>query len=116
MNENKKIYLIYPPSPVMNREERCQQPLDDLFIIPPLPPMDLMYLSSIAKNNSCEVMLKDYSLKAQTYKDFEDDLKEFKPDIVLVNVTTPTLESDIETLRIVKVVNPNILTIALTLF
>lgn len=108
----KKVFLVYPPSKIMNREERCQQPLDDLFIIPPLPPMDLMYLSSIAKNNSCEVMLKDYSLKAQTYKDFEDDLKEFKPDIVLVNVTTPTLESDVETLRIAKVVNPNILTIA----
>ena len=23
-----KIFLIYPPSPVMNREDRCQQPAD----------------------------------------------------------------------------------------
>ena len=40
----KKILLAYPPSPVLNREDRCQQPTKELLVIPPLPPSDLMYL------------------------------------------------------------------------
>ena len=47
MSENKKrILLIYPPSPVMNREDRCQQPTKELLVIPPLPPTDLLYLAA----------------------------------------------------------------------
>ena len=48
-----KVLLIYPQSPVMNREDRCQQPTDDLVVIPPLPPSDLLYLASIARMASC---------------------------------------------------------------
>lgn len=50
MTEKKKILLIYPPSPIMNREDRCQQPVKDLLVIPPLPPTDLMYLAAVAEN------------------------------------------------------------------
>ena len=45
----KRILLIYPPSPVLNREDRCQQPTKDLIVIPPLPPTDLMYLAAVAE-------------------------------------------------------------------
>ena len=62
-NEYKgRVFLIYPPSPVMNREDRCQQPTDDLIVIPPLPPSDLMYLASIARQEGYEPRIKDYSL------------------------------------------------------
>ena len=69
--ENKKIYLIYPPSPLMNREERCQQPTDDLIVIPPLPPLDLMYLASIARQKGFEPVIKDYSLAKASLEDFK---------------------------------------------
>lgn len=45
----KRILFIYPPAPVMNREDRCQQPTEDLLVIPPLPPMDLMYMAAVAE-------------------------------------------------------------------
>lgn len=96
--ENKKIYLIYPPSPLMNREERCQQPTDDLIVIPPLPPLDLMYLASIARQKGFEPTIKDYSLAKASLEDFKKDLNEIKPRYLVVNVATPTLESDLETL------------------
>ena len=67
----KKILLIYPPSPVMNREDRCQQPTKDLLVIPPLPPTDLMYLAAVAEKLGFEAMIRDYSLGGS----FEDDLK-----------------------------------------
>lgn len=104
----KKILLIYPPSPVMNREDRCQQPTKDLLVIPPLPPTDLMYLASIAEQQGFEAMIRDYSLGGN----FEEDLNEFKPDYLLLNVATPTLQSDLDCLKIAKKICPKIITIA----
>lgn len=104
----KKILLIYPPSPVMNREDRCQQPTKDLLVIPPLPPTDLMYLAAISEELGFEAMIRDYSLGG----DFEADLKEFKPNYLLLNVATPTLQNDLDCLKIAKKVCPKIITIA----
>lgn len=104
----KKIFLIYPPSPVLNREDRCQQPTKELLVIPPLPPTDLMYLASVAENAGFEAKIKDYSQGG----DFVSDLKEFKPDYLVINVATPTLEHDLEALKTAKEICPNIVTIA----
>ena len=104
----KKIFLVYPPSPVLNREDRCQQPIKDLFIIPPLPPTDLMYLAGIAELLNIEAKIADYSLGG----DFKKDLVKFKPDYIVVNVAMPTFDSDLKVLETAKKIFPNILTIA----
>ena len=106
--DKKRILLIYPPSPVMNREERCQQPTKDLIVIPPLPPTDLMYLAAIAEQQGFDAKIKDYSQGG----DYENDLKEFKPDYLVINIATPTLEHDLEAVKKAKGLNPNIITIA----
>lgn len=109
MPENKKrILLIYPPSPVLNREDRCQQPTKELLVIPPLPPTDLMYLAAVAEKAGLEAKIADYSQGG----DIEADLIEFKPDYLLMNVATPTLSSDLSWLTLAKQVCPNIMTIA----
>ena len=109
MVENKKkILLIYPPSPVLNREDRCQQPTRDLIVIPPLPPTDLMYLAAVAEKEGFEAKIHDYSQGGN----FENDLKEFKPDYLVVNIATPTLEHDLETVKKAKEISPDIITIA----
>ena len=46
LKQSKRILLIYPPAPVINREDRCQQPTKELLVIPPLPPTDLMYMAA----------------------------------------------------------------------
>lgn len=104
----KKILLIYPPSPVMNREDRCQQPTKELLVIPPLPPSDLMYLAAVAESVGLEAKIKDYSQGG----DLEQDLREFKPDYLLVNVATPTFKSDLSALTVAKEICPDIVTIA----
>ena len=53
----KRILLIYPPSPVLNREDRCQQPTKELLVIPPLPPTDLMYLAAVAEKTGLEAKI-----------------------------------------------------------
>ena len=79
--KKKKILLIYPPSPVMNREDRCQQPTKELLVIPPLPPTDLMYMAAVAEREGFEAKIHDYSQGGN----FEQDLKDFQPDYLVVN-------------------------------
>lgn len=104
----KKILLIYPPSPVMNREDRCQQPTKELLVIPPLPPSDLMYLAAVAERAGLDAKIADYSQGG----DFEKDLTDFKPDYLLVNVATPTFKSDLSALTVAKEICPDIVTMA----
>lgn len=104
----KRILLIYPPSPVLNREDRCQQPTKDLIVIPPLPPTDLMYLAAVAEKAGLEAKINDYSQNG----DYEADLKEFNPDYLVVNIATPTLEHDLEAVKKAKEICPNVITIA----
>lgn len=108
MPNKKKILLIYPPSPVLNREDRCQQPTKELIVIPPLPPTDLMYLAAISEKCGLSAIIKDYSQGG----DYEKDLREFSPDYLLINVAMPTLENDLKALDIAKEICPNIKTIA----
>lgn len=104
----KRILLIYPPSPVLNREDRCQQPTKDLIVIPPLPPTDLMYLAAVAEKAGLEAKINDYSQNG----DYEADLKEFNPDYLVVNIATPTLEHDLDAVKKAKEICPNVVTLA----
>ena len=106
-DRKKRILLIYPPSPVMNREDRCQQPTKELLVIPPLPPTDLMYLASIAEQCGFEAKIQDYSLGG----DFISDLKNFAPDYLVANIATPTFKSDMEAIAKAKTILPNLITI-----
>ena len=104
----KKILLIYPKSPILNREDRCQQPTKELLIIPPLPPTDLLYLAAIAEKCGLEAYVRDYSLGG----DFEEDLKNIKPDYLLANIATTTLEGDLKVFETAKQILPDIINIA----
>lgn len=108
----KKVFFVYPPSVVMNREGRCQQPVKDLISIPPLPPIELMYLAAIAKKAGYECKIKDYSVNNESLSDFARDLKDFNPDYLLINVATPTLESDLSACSVAKEIKSDIVTIA----
>ena len=92
----------------MNREDRCQQPTKELLVIPPLPPTDLMYMAAVAENQGFEAMIRDYSQGGN----YGDDLKTFKPDYLVVNIATPTLENDLEAVKTAKEICPDIITVA----
>ncbi len=49
MTDKKKNTLNLSSFSCMNREDRCQQPVKDLLVIPPLPPTDLMYMAAISE-------------------------------------------------------------------
>ncbi len=107
-----KILLIYPPSPVMNREDRCQQPTDDLVVIPPLPPTDLLYMAAIANEAGLDPIIKDYSIGAKTQDDLKADLLLFNPRYVVLNIASTTLLSDTLALKSIKEISKDIITVA----
>ncbi|MCD8025005.1 MAG: B12-binding domain-containing radical SAM protein [Candidatus Gastranaerophilales bacterium] len=107
-----KIFLIYPPSPIMNREDRCQQPTDDLIVIPPLPPSDLLYMASISRTAGFEPIVKDYSENNQTIEDFCKDLKEISPEYLVLNAASTTLAADLAVIEPAKEMFPEIKIIA----
>lgn len=116
MTEKKKILLIYPPAPVMNREDRCQQPVKELLVIPPLPPMDLMYMAAVAEEiaepNYFQAKIVDYSLIENALEQFKTDLREFRPDYLVLNVASTTFENDLSVLAVAKEILPDIIIIA----
>lgn len=108
----KKVFLIYPPSPKMNRTARCQQPIKELVVLPPLPPTDLMYCAAIAKQFGSNCKIKDYSVEGGSLDTLKNDLSEFKPDIVFINIATTTFKNDMSVFDAVKSVDSKILTVA----
>lgn len=107
----KKVFLIYAPSPQMNRTARCQQPIKELIVLPPLPPTDLMYCASMAKQNA-ECTIKDYSVEGGTLETLAKDIKKLSPDIILVNVADTTFKTDMQAFETAKTIKPEILTVA----
>ena len=107
LKQSKRILLIYPPAPVINREDRCQQPTKELLVIPPLPPTDLMYMAAIAEECGFEAMIRDYSQG----EDYKKDLNEFKPHYLVVNIATPTFVSDMAAVKLAKEILPGVCTI-----
>ncbi|MBR6126604.1 radical SAM protein [bacterium] len=103
-NKRGKVLLIYPPSPVLNREDRCQQPTKDLIVIPPLPPTDLLYLAAIAEECGYEARVKDYSEGGNLL----NDVQEFAPNFIVANIAMPTYKTDMEALARIKQTFPNI--------
>lgn len=96
----------------MNRTARCQQPIKELVVLPPLPPTDLMYCASTAKQAGAECRIKDYSVEGGDLNTLKDDILKFSPDIVFVNVATTVFKNDMAVFEVIKSVNSDILTVA----
>ncbi len=108
-SNQKKILLAYPKSQDLDREDSSQRPLEKEFHQDAnIPPIDLMYLAAVAEKAGFEAKIADYNYEGS----IEKDLLEFRPDYLLINVTTPTFKADIEVLSKAKLVLPNIITIA----
>ncbi len=91
----------------MNREDRCQQEVQDLLVIPPLPPTDLLYLAAIAEECGFEAIIRDYSLGG----DLTEDLRKYSPHYLVANISTPLFKSDMEAVSKAKDILPDIITI-----
>jgi radical SAM superfamily enzyme YgiQ (UPF0313 family) len=107
-----RVFFIYPPTSLINREDRCQVPTKDVAVAPALPPTDLMYMAAVAEQAGCECRITDYSLDSLSMEHFLNDIRSFRPDYLVMSTTTPTLHDDMRACHEAKRVLPAVRTIA----
>jgi len=76
------------------------------------PPIDLAYLAAAAEASGATVRIVDYPAEGGGWEHFIYNLNDFKPDLLIFDVTTATLEKDLWVCRIAREIHPPILTAA----
>jgi len=108
----KKAILFNPPTGRYIREDRCQAPVKGLSSSLRMP-LDLAYFAAILEREGYECLLKDYPAYDDTNFDtFRKDLETFRPSLLIMSVTTPTVLNDLKACEIAKAILPEVVTIA----
>lgn len=107
-----KVLLINPPTGIYDRADRCQAPIEEEGIEMVRPPMDLAYLAAMVEKAGQKAIIRDYPAEKMNWSNFEKDLLDNDPDMLIISTTTPTLEKDLITSKIAKKKNKNIITMA----
>lgn len=98
-----KVMLIYPPGKAYQRgEDRAQCNIEDSATTTIRACNDLGYAASVLRNRGYDVFLKDYQTEKTSYRQIENDIKAFLPDILLISTTNATIPVDIEFIDWVK--------------
>jgi len=108
----RKFLLINPSTGIYDRADRCQAPIEKEGIEMVRPPMDLAYLAAMVEKAGQKAIIRDYPAEGRIMADFRKELKKFKPEFLVLSVTTPTLKADLESCTVAKKINPKIITIA----
>lgn len=106
----KKALLINPPTGLYIRDDRCQGPAKWVSIL--RMPLDLATMAATLRQANVECKLMDYPAEQQKWDNFKNDLIEFKPDMLVISITTPTIKDDLKACKIAKEMNPKIITVA----
>ena len=108
----KKALLVNPPSGLYIREDRCQVPVGGFAATAVRPPLDLAYMAATLEEIGVECVIRDYPVLHQGWSQLSKDLEEWQPDLLVLSVTTPTLELDMRACRLAKEVDRKVLTVA----
>ncbi|GAB4355607.1 MAG: radical SAM protein [Candidatus Abyssubacteria bacterium] len=98
-----------PPSGDYRRDERCQSKVSEQTVRITFPPMDHLYMAACLETGGAECRIADYPALGRGWDAFRNDLASFKPDMLILSSTTPTLESDLEAARQAKATDPEML-------
>lgn len=112
LTSRSRVFCVVPPTGRFIREDRCQTPIDKLRTVALRPPIDLLYAAASFEAAGCDVRLKDYPGEDHGWADFEADLRDFKPHALLLSITTPSLEKDLEAAKVAKRIDPAMVTMA----
>lgn len=94
--------LINPPTGLYRRDDRCQSKVEDQTVNIIFPPIELASIAAVLRRGGARVKIGDYPAERKTWDDYVADLKAFRPAFVLVNVTTATLEKDVQAMAAAK--------------
>ncbi|MBI2654887.1 radical SAM protein [Candidatus Woesearchaeota archaeon] len=106
----KKAIVMNPPTGLFIRDDRCQAPAKWVSVL--RMPLDLATIAATLRQADVEVRLVDYPAEQQTWEDLKEDIIKFKPDMVVISTTTPTIKNDLKVCKLVKNIDPDIVTVA----
>ena len=98
----KRALLINPPTGLYIREDRCQAPLKGMAATTARPPLDLAYMAATMESAGVECRIKDYPVQGGGWAEFGQELREFKPDLLFISVTSFTIQDDLVACRAAK--------------
>ncbi len=108
----KKAFLIYPPTGLYMRDDRCQAPTEGMTAQPHRAPMDLAYMAASLEKVGVECRIKDYPSEKQSWEDLINDIKVISPDLLVISITTPTIEEDLKVCKLAKEIRKDILIVS----
>lgn len=108
----RRILFINPPTGLYRRDDRCQCTVEDQTVQVVFPPIDLAVSAALAEKQGATCRIEDYPAANRGWEDFLADLREFQPDVLILNSTTATLDGDLQTCRLAKENIPAIVTVA----
>ncbi len=98
-----RIMLLYPPGKAYQRsEDRAQCNLDDSAVATVHACNDIGYSASVLRKRGHQVLLKDYQTENSDFREVENDILGFLPDIIVISTTNATILSDIEFINRIK--------------
>lgn len=112
MNKPQRVFCIVPPTGQYIREDRCQTPIEKLRTVALRPPIDLMYAAAAFEQSGAECRLTDYPGEQWSWQRLEDDIRAFRPNAVVMSITTPSFEDDMKAAALCKRIDSSIVTIA----
>ena len=108
----RSALLIVPPTGKYIREERCQTPIQELHTVALRPPMDLLYMAGALERVGVECRIIDYPAReGESWDHVRRDLESMRPSALILSITTPTLDDDLNAARIAKETDPDIVTV-----
>lgn len=108
----QRVFCIVPPTGRFIREDRCQTPIKKLRTVALRPPIDLMYAAACFEKAGADCRLADYPAEDWGWARLESDLLDFKPDMVVLSITTPSFDDDMKAASLVKKLLPQAVTVA----
>ena len=108
-----KVYLINPPSSngvEMVREGRCMQRKGAWTTV--WPPVTLATMAAMLLKEGIEVKLNDCIVEDISKAFLKSNIRQFNPDLLVINTATASIYSDLDCARIAKEIHPGIKTLA----
>lgn len=112
MTKPQRAFFIVPPTGRFIREDRCQTPIEKLRTVALRPPIDLMYAAACFEQVGVECRLVDYPGEEWGWERLESDLRDFRPNVVVMSITTPSLADDMKAAALAKRIDPEMVTVA----
>ncbi|MFB3895469.1 MAG: radical SAM protein [bacterium] len=108
----ERCLLINPPSGLYRRDDRCQSKVEDQTVSVIFPPIELGYLATMLEQKEVICQIQDYPATGGDWDIFRSAIHLFKPQMLVINTTTPTMANDLKSAMFAKSINPEIVTVA----